>query len=155
MAVLASVAIPCVHSPMAPQEAAQATAERLTRHLRLTRTLAVLHASDRPEGYALLFTGPLTDKYAEYVIVDRSTGQRLPSVGKVSTKVGRTQVTCTSTIRGVEFRFSNLGGVEILDQGGSKRSGDPVLEVRGGGLLYNIHVTEGTGHVELATATTG
>ena len=152
MAVLASIAIPCVNSPMAPQEAAQATAERLTRHLRLARTLAVLHASDTPEGYALLFTGPWPDRYSRYVVVDRSNDRPLPSVGTVSTEAGRTQVTCTSRIQGVEFRFSRLGGVEILDHSGTKKSGDPVLEVSGGGSLYNIHVTEGTGHVELADA---
>ncbi|MFQ5808173.1 MAG: Tfp pilus assembly protein FimT/FimU, partial [Armatimonadota bacterium] len=87
MAVLASIAIPCLRSPMAPQEAAQTIAERLTRHLRLTRTLAVLHASDKPKGFVLRFVGPAPDKYSKYAIVDRDDGRQLPSVGLVSTRI--------------------------------------------------------------------
>ncbi|MGD8237332.1 MAG: hypothetical protein PVH68_02155 [Armatimonadota bacterium] len=152
MAVLASIGIPLLHSPMAPQEAAQSTAERLTRHLRLARTLAVLHASDKPAGFALVFQGPGGDRYSCYTIQDLTEDRPLPSVGLVSTKVLTTQVTCDSSVKGVEFRFSRHGSVDILDGGGAKKSGDPVLDVSGGGALYNIHITEGTGHVELVDA---
>lgn len=150
MSVFASIAIPCLYSPMAPQEAAQATAERLTRHLRFTRTLAVLHGSDNPDGYALVFLGPSVDRYSKYGIQNRSSGYLLPSVGVVSTPPGATAVTCTSNIKGVEFCFSPRGDVEIFDTVGSKKSGDPVLEVSGGGAVYDIHIAEGTGHVQLA-----
>jgi len=152
MAVLASIAIPCVHSPMVPQEAAQATAERLTRHLRLTRTLAVLHSADKPAGYALLFHGPGSDRFAKYTIVDRTDDRAMPSVGVVSTRVYDTRVTCTSVVKGIEYRFSPQGDCEIFDTIGSKTSGDPILEVNGGGAVFNIHITEGTGHVELVDA---
>ncbi len=152
MSVFASIAIPCLYSPMAPQEAAQATAERLTRHLRFTRTLAVLHASDKPRGFTLMFLGPGQDRYSKYAIVDRSVGEQLPSVGIVSTRVYDTRVTCTSAVKGIEYRFSPQGDCEIFDTTGAPTSSDPILEVSGGGMAYNIHITEGTGHVELAQA---
>ena len=152
LSILASIAIPCLHSPMVPQEAAQATAERLTRHLRLTRTLAILHASDKPAGYTLVFLGPPQDRYVSYGIRDDTENSLLPGVGVISTRVGTTAVTCDSCVKGVQFRFSSLGQVDIFDGGGSKVSGDPVVEVSGGGSVYNIHITEGTGHVELAEA---
>jgi Tfp pilus assembly protein FimT len=149
MAILGSIAIPCVNSPMLPQEAAQSTAERLARHLRLARTLAVLHGSDNPDGYALMFLGPGGDRYSSYTIVDQSDGRQLPNIGIVSTQVYSTKVTCNSSVKGVEYYFSPQGDVDIFDTIGAKAHGDPILEVSGGGALYTIHITEGTGHVQL------
>lgn len=153
--IIAGVAIPCLRGRMKQQDAAQTVAERLARHLRLARSLAILHASDNPQGFTLIFLGPGHSRYSSYGIQDESTGQLLPSVGEVSTTTASTVVTCDSRIRGVQFGFSGLGTCEILVSGGGQTSGNPALEVSGGGKLYEIHISAGSGHVELVDASGG
>ena len=128
IAILAVVAVPRLQWGVVTDSKAEATARKLLTDLRRTRSHAILHAANTPEGCALRMTG--SGPYDGYTIVELGGSQR------VDEHELSAAVRCTG---GRLFEFGPLGQL--------KDGSDTQLAVSGDGKTFTLTVVPATGMV--------
>lgn len=129
ISIFAAISIPRLHYGAIAKQKADCTARKIVTDLRRTRTLAVSHAADNTDGYALNMSGPAP--YFAYEIIDLDSGTTIDS------HIIDSDVTCTG---GSCFEFGPLGNLLA--------GSDTSLVVSGAQQTFTVTVISATGMVE-------
>jgi len=100
LAILASIAIPRIGLGTMGKVQAETAARQFSDYLKLTRSLAITHASSNSNGYKAVLSGPFTS----YSVINAATSEVVK--GPIDIPEG---VTCSGNS---EFHFTPLGQLQ-------------------------------------------
>lgn len=129
ISIFAAISIPRLHYGAIARQKADCTARKIVVDLRRTRTLAVSHAAENTEGYALNMSG--SAPYFAYEIID------LDSAATIDSHIIDSDVTCTG---GSYFEFGPLGNLLT--------GSDTSLVVSGADQTFTVTIISATGMIE-------
>lgn len=129
IAAIALVAVPRLQYAAVHRQKAQTVAHKIVTDLRRTRSLAILHAADNNDGFALNMVG--SAPYTSYRIVN------LHDSSVVDSHTIDSAISCTG---GAQFKFGPLGNLK--DESGTQ------LIVSAQGKICTVTVTAATGMIK-------
>jgi prepilin-type N-terminal cleavage/methylation domain-containing protein len=126
--VLAAISVPRLNYAAIQRQDVRGTAAELVANIRKTRSIAITHAVESPNGYAWIISN------GAYGIYPLNAGGQ-PGLAIETSEVNE-NISCSDAV----FKFTPLGTL-ILDS-------DSGLTVSGQGISFNITLIPATGMVE-------